>query len=232
MIKNKEKVFDIALVGTTAILIMVCSLTFRENVFVVIPLYVSLFVWFLQSKANKFAFLLGGLNSILYAAVDLFNGLYASAIYDVLVSCTLQIITFINWGRHSYGKNSTIFKRLSAKQIIFTVSAGAVVWSLLYLVLSFFGSGYMLFDNTRTLLGTTATILCALSFIEYTYLQQVNIIISIVMYAMMFKEEPIMITHFIFNIYAFICSARSFIKMKKLYAEQQSKKGEAKQCMI
>ena len=227
MIKNKEKTFDIALVGTTAVLITICSLIFRENVFVVIPLYISLFVWFLQSKASKYAFLLGGLNSILYAAVDLFNGLYASAVYDILVSCTLQVITFINWGRHSYGKNSTIFKRLSAKQIIFTVSAGAALWGGLYLVLSFLGSGYMLFDNTRTLLGAVATILCALSFIEYTYFQQINIIISIIMYGMMFKEEPIMITHFIFNIYALICSVRSFIKMKKLYHEQQSIKGEA-----
>ena len=225
MIKNKEKIFDITLVGTTAILITICSLTFRENVFVVIPLYVSLFVWFLQSKANKYAFLLGGLNSILYAAVDLFNGLYATAVYDVLVSCTLQIITFINWNRHAYGKNSTIFKRLSAKQITLIASAGILLWSGLYFVLSLFNSEYMLFDNTRTLLGIAATILCALSYIEYTYLQQVNIVVSLVLYAMIFKEEPIMITHFIFNIYAFICAIRSFIKMKKLYKEQQSIKG-------
>ena len=228
MIKNKEKIFDITLVGTTAILITICSLTFRENVFVVIPLYVSLFVWFLQSKANKYAFLLGGLNSILYAAVDLFNGLYATAVYDVLVSCTLQIITFINWNRHAYGKNSTIFKRLSAKQITLIASAGILLWSGLYFVLSLFNSEYMLFDNTRTLLGIAATILCALSYIEYTYLQQVNIVVSLVLYAMIFKEEPIMITHFIFNIYAFICAIRSFIKMKKLYKEQQSLKGDAK----
>ena len=228
MINNKEKTFDITLVGTTAILITICSLIFRENVFVVIPLYISLYVWFLQSKANKYAFLLGGLNSILYAAVDLFNGLYATAAYDVLVSCTLQIITFINWNRHAYGKNSTIFKRLSAKQITLIASAGILLWSGLYFVLSLFNSEYMLFDNTRTLLGIAATILCALSYIEYTYLQQVNIVVSLVLYAMIFKEEPIMITHFIFNIYAFICAIRSFIKMKKLYKEQQSLKGDAK----
>jgi len=228
MIKNKEKTFDIALVCTTAVLITICSFIFRENAFVVIPLYVSLFVWFLQSKANKFAFLLGGLNSILYAAVDFFNGLYALAVYDVLVSCTLQVVTFINWNRHSYGKNSTVFKRLSIKQIIFIALIGAVVWCSLYLILSFFKSGYMLFDNTLTLLGITATILCALSYIEYTYLQRLTLVIHLVMYAMMFAEKPIMITHFIFNIYAFICSTRGFIKMKKLYLEQQSTKGETK----
>jgi len=226
MIKNKEKAFDIVLVGTTAVLITICSLIFRENVFVVIPLYVSLFVWFLQSKANKFAFLLGGLNSILYAAVDFFNGLYALAVYDVLVSCTLQITTFINWSRHSYGKNSTIFKRLSVKQIIFIVSSGIIAWCCLYLILSFFKSGYMLFDNTLTLVGLVSTILCALSYIEYTYLQRLTLTINLIMYATMFAEKPIMITYFIFNIYAFICSARSFIKMKKLYKEQQSIKGE------
>lgn len=226
MIKNKEKAFDITLVGTTAVLITICSLIFRENVFVVIPLYVSLFVWFLQSKANKYAFLLGGLNSIFYAAVDLFNGLYALAVSDILVSCTLQVITFINWNRHSYGKNSTIFKRLSVKQIIFIVSSGIIAWCCLYLILSFFKSGYMLFDNTLTLVGLVSTILCALSYIEYTYLQRLTLAINLIMYATMFVEKPIMITYFIFNIYAFICSARSFIKMKKLYREQQSIKGE------
>ena len=227
MIKNKEKALDIALVGTTAILITICSLIFREDVFVVIPLYVSLFVWFLQSKANKFAFLLGGLNSILYAAVELFNGLYASAVSSIFISCTLQIVTFINWNRRSYGKNSTIFKRLSPKGILLTASASVVAWCFMYFILSFFKSGYMLFDNTRTLLGITYTILCALSYIEYAYLQQVNLIISLVLYGMMFAEKPIMITHFIFSIYAFICAIRSFIKMKKLYKEQQSIKGEA-----
>ena len=226
MTKSTEKIFDTSLVCTTAILITICSLIFREDVFVVVPLYVSLFVWFLQSKANRFAFLLGGINSLLYAAVDLFNGLYALAVYDILVSCTLQVITFINWSRNSYGKYSTIFRRLSVKQIIFTTSAGILIWCFLYLILSFFKSGYMLFDNTLTLLGITHTILCALSFIEYTYLQRLTIVIHLVMYGMMFAEKPIMITHFIFNIYAFICSTKGYIKMKKLYKEQQSIKGE------
>jgi len=228
MAKNTEKAFDIAIVGTTGILITVCAFLFRENVFVVIPLYVSLFVWFLQSKANKYAFLLGGINSILYAAVDYFNGLYALAIYDIVVSCSLQIITFINWSRHSYGKNSTIFKHLSPKQMIWTVSAGVAVWCGLFLILSIFQSGYLLFDNTLTLLGIASTVLCLLSYIEYTYLQRIIIIVNLVMFAMMFTEKPIMITHFIFNIYAFICSTRSHVKMKKLYSEQQSKKGGSK----
>ena len=50
----------------------------------------------LQARVSRYAFLVGGLNSILYTGAYLLMGLYTTAAYTFLTSFPLQMITFIN----------------------------------------------------------------------------------------------------------------------------------------
>lgn len=70
----------------TAAAITAAGLWFHQNFFRILPLYVSLFVMILSAQVNRYAFLLGGLNLILYAAVYFVYGLYGMAAYALLVS--------------------------------------------------------------------------------------------------------------------------------------------------
>ena len=83
------------LLGITAAALTVTAVIFKQSVIRTIPLFVSLFIILLQTKANRFAYLLGGGNSILYAVSYVTMGLYGSALYAFCISFPLQIITFI-----------------------------------------------------------------------------------------------------------------------------------------
>ena len=63
---TKSNLPRLILLAVTAILITVTGILFRQNFLHILPLYVSLVVGILQSRANRYACLLGGLNSILY----------------------------------------------------------------------------------------------------------------------------------------------------------------------
>ena len=116
----------------TAVLITIAGIYYKQHPLHILPLYVSLVIGALQAKANRFASLLGGINSILYAIVYLYLGLYASALYAILFSCPVQLVTFVRWNQ-KYG-SSTVFRKMTSKQRIvvsvsFVFSVAAVCWS-------------------------------------------------------------------------------------------------------
>lgn len=223
--ERSNRIFSFIMVGITFILITVTAFFNTNDLFIIVPLYVSLIVMLLQSGANRYAFLLGGLNSLLYAAVNVYIGLYASAASAALVSCPLQLVTFFNWRKRAYGK-SAVFKKLGIKRMLLLVAICVALWFLMWAIFSLFHSSYMIFDNTLTLIGIVTTVLCALTYIEYTYLQIVSLGIGIVLYAIMLKERPIQLTYLIYNVYAMICSMRAFLKMNRLYIEQNTVRKE------
>lgn len=133
----------------------------------------------------------------------------------------MQLVTFSNWRKHAYG-NATAFKKLGLKRILLLTAGGAVLWFLMWVFFSLFHSSYLFFDNTITLIGIASTILCALAYIEYTFLQIIGLGIGIVLYAIMMQEKAIQITYIIYNIYALICSVRAMFKMNWIYKQQKA----------
>ncbi len=78
--KSKQNhIVSLAFMGLVAIGITVCAVIWKAAVWRILPLYVSLFVSFLNSRVDRRAFLIGGINSILYAIVYVSYGLYAMA---------------------------------------------------------------------------------------------------------------------------------------------------------
>ncbi|MBE6561685.1 MAG: nicotinamide mononucleotide transporter [Ruminococcaceae bacterium] len=220
---SRESQFTLILMGITCVLITVTGILFKQSFFRILPLYVSLIIGFLQSRVNRIAPLMGGINSLLYSLVYFYYGLYSSALYAVVISCPLQLITFARWKKRAYG-HSVIFKVMNTKTRILTAAVCAAGWLILYAVMSAAGASYLLLDNTLTLFGVLVTILTMLAYIEYTYLAIPSGIVNIVLYAVMSADAPEQIPYLIFSVYSFICVTLALFRARKLYAEQQTQK--------
>ena len=220
---TKEKLFTASLVAVTGAAVLVTGILFGQSFLRMLPLFISLFVMLLQSKVNRYGFLLGGLNSLLYAAVYYYYGLYATAAYAVVFSFTLQVITFFRWKKRSYGK-STVFRKMTWWQRLLGAAGFAAVWFGLVKVLSLFPeANYSLLDSAHSLLGATVTVLTLFAFIEYIGLQILSGVISVALYVTMLGEKPEQITYLIYAVYALICCVRAAVRIRKLYSEQQNK---------
>lgn len=211
------------LMAVTCIAITATAVIFGQSWFRMVPLYVSLIIAVLQSRASRYAPLMGGINSLWYAVVYWSLSLYGSAAYALLVSCPIQLLTFIRWSRHAY-KHSTEFRRMTTKQRLLVAVGMVVSFSVLYIILAAAGSGYQILDNASTLMGILVSFLTMLAFIEYAYLGIVSGIISIALNLQMTLAEPAQITYLIFSVYSFICVTRAFFYVRKLYKEQQEAK--------
>lgn len=218
--KLQGHIYKYVLIGLTAVAITVAAVVTGCPVYRVVPLYVSLFVMYLQTKASRFSFLLGGCNAAYYAVVYVFLGLYGMALYSILVASPIQIVTYIRWKKRAY-KHSALLKSLSWKQRLGAVVGFGAVWGLLYLILSGFGSGYLILDNTVSVIGAMANVASLLYLIEFPYVQCLSLGLNIVLYVQMVQNDPRQWTFLIYTTYALICAAISAVYMQKLYNWQK-----------
>lgn len=200
------------------VLMIVNIIRYKPSVFLYIPLLVSVLVMFLQSKVNRYAFLVGGINSILYMISYIKMSLYATAVYSITVSFSLQMITFFNWGRHTE-KNKTELRKMTPKTKLAVLLS--IVFGILffYVVFSESNSQYRFFDNCVSVFGIVTSILCMLRFKEYSFLQILGNVISLGMFLVMAKDDPVKVIWVINSVNSLISSALAFkninINMKK-----------------
>lgn len=209
----------LCLIAATAVLITAAGILFQQSPLRILPLYISLFVVALQSQANRYASLIGGCNTLLYAVVYACLGLYASAAYAVFFSCPIQIATFIRWNRNKYG-TSTRFRRLSRKNRILIGIAFLLCFGILFVVLKAADSSHQLLDNVVTLLGLLISILTMYACIEYTWLMLPSGILGLFLHIATAVDHPAQITYVIFMLYSIICTVLQFFRVRKLYRQQ------------
>lgn len=216
----KEKHIQHTLMGLTFALVLITGIAFRQPALRMLPLGISIVVLTMQGNADRYGYLLGGLNCVLYGLVYLQIGLYATAASSLLLSCPLQIITFFNWKRHAY-KKSVIFKKLSVKGLILAISLFLAAWLGIFAALCAAGSQYALLDNTSSLLAVAVTVLSMLTYIEYSYLWPISIAVNILLNLQVTMQDPRQITYLIYSLYSFYCVVQGFIHVRRLYREQQ-----------
>lgn len=207
--------------GLTAVLITVAGVVYHQNFFRILPLYVSLIIGMLQSRINRFASLLGSVNSLLYGAVYIFYKLYGSGISALLFSCPIQLITFIRWNKNRSGE-STVLRRLSVKWRTIMLAVFAVFLLAMWILLPLIGSQYVFLDSATTLLGILIYFLTMFAFVEYTSFMIINGIINIFLYIQMLPDSPETMTYLIFSVYSFICICFAFFEARKLYKIQKN----------
>lgn len=216
---TKDNLPRLCLMAVTAILITVTGILFHQSFIRILPLYVSLVVGVLQSRANRYASLLGGMNSILYALVYVYLGLYASAGYAILFSFPLQIMTFILWSRRKQGE-STKFRKMSWGCRILVLIGYLTCFAILRMLLQAAGSSHQLLDNLTSLTGILISVLTMFAFVEYTWLMLPSGMLSIVLNFATMQTNPEQITYVIFSFYSITCVTIQFFRVRKLYAEQ------------
>ena len=219
--KNKYTYF---LMAACFVLITFFGVKYSQDFLRILPLYISIVVMILQLKVNRYAFLLGGLNSVLYAVVYFYYRLYGSALYSITGSFLMQIATFISWGRHSYKKTATVFKTIGTKRFLIFSGIFAIIWLICYAIFKNLGSSHTMLDNSVMLLGIVTTILTMLSYVEWTYMQNLGCLINVILYARMIKETPEMATYLVSMIYSLICANITLINVRKMYKEQKAER--------
>ncbi len=220
---SKDTVFTLCLMGITAVLVISTGIYYKQAFLRLLPLCVSLVIGFLQTKANRHAPLLIGINALLYGIAYLQYHLYASAAYAILVSCPLSLINYALWRKSPY-KQSTIFRRMTAKQRVMWGGVAFVGWAAASYLFFRFQSDFNLLDTTVTVLGIFSTVLSLLSFMEFPFMTAATQFCSIFLHLSGVGSSPDKITYVIYSVYAFSCAVMAFFRTRKLYAEQQRAK--------
>ena len=205
----------------TGIGVSITGVIFSQGIFRILPLYVSLFVMMLQGKANRYGYLLGSINSVIYTAVYLYYGLISAAFSTLLVSAPMQLFTFFRWSKRSY-KKSTVFKRLSAKGWAVSILLTALFYIALHLMSSLTGGKYIILDSLGSALNFVSTGLTLLAYVEYTPFQLLSGIVGVLLNIQMIPDLPEQTTFLVYSIFATICITRGLINVYSIYGEQKS----------
>ncbi len=223
--KNKslspKDIFIFILMGCTAVLITAAGIYFKQSFLRILPLYISLTVGMLQSRVNRYASLVGSLNSLLYGVVYFYYGLYGSVFSAVLFSFPVQLLTFIRWNKNKW-EHSTVLRKLTAKQRILLTVGFVAALTAMWIILPLIGSQYVFLDSLTNLLGIVIYFLTMFAFVEYTFLMIINGVIGIALYVQMLGESPEMTTFLIYSVYSFVCIVIAFFQAKKIYNSQQT----------
>ena len=218
---SKKDIFVFVLMGITAVSITAAGIYFHQSFLNILPLYNSLVVGMLQSRVNRYASLVGSINSLLYGAVYFYYGLYGSLFSAVLFSFPIQLLTFLRWNKNKW-KHSTVLRKLTAKQRILLAVGCIATLAAMWIVLPLIGSQYVFLDSITNIIGIVIYFLTMFAFVEYTFLMVINGVIGIALYIQMLGESPEMTTYLIFSVYSFICIVLAFFQARKIYINQQT----------
>ncbi len=210
----------------TAIGITTTYCIFPSPFYLVLPLYISLFVNLLTSRASRYSFLIGGLNSILYTITYLSFGIYMQAFQAFFFSCLLQLATFFTWSKRAY-KDSTIFRRMGKWHYVGFSGGFVVIFFGAVTVLTLIGSNFVILDTFTALLGMLVTILHLCSFREAPFLHAFSSTFGLMLSTAMVLDDATRWPFLISSVYGAICVWRSIFAIWRLYKEQQAKQRTA-----
>ena len=205
-----------------ALVIVVCAIIFEQDFINILPLLISLVVAYLQSKASRFAFLLGSLNSLIYAVIYFFLKLYAAVVSTLIFSFLLQLITYITWKKRPSGE-STVFRALSKKRRIILGSLLVIVTVITCYALSLTDSDLPILDGIGSIVGMSASVAALLALVEYFPLMMLSRITEFSLYFALMLSDIKHVTFLIFAIFGLVCQIIALIKAKSLWYEQQTK---------
>ncbi len=216
--KNHKKII-IIITGTA---ILVTGILCKQQWFLMVPLFISLFVMAFQSEANRIGVLIGALNAVFYTGTYIYMGVYASAASGLLFSFPIQLMTFFRWKKNAY-KSTVMFKKMSTKMRILFFGGVALLWAGLAGVFCYLDYEYALLDSLTFLLGFIVPVLTWLAYIEYTYLWIVSAVVGLLLNVQMVMNDYSQATYLVYGVYALYCVIGAYINVQKFYKEQQIK---------
>ena len=190
-------------------------------IFKTTPTLITLVIQLLLISANRYGFLLGGLNSILYSAVYFMEGVPFSGFFALLVSAPIQIYSFFNWKKNSKGSKVTL-RTLSTKWRIIIGVIIVALWAVCYFWLSrYMRMSIPICDTIIFTLGTVVTVLAAIRFVESQYLSFISSLVSLVMWIILTIRDPSNINYAIIGVYNAYCVGQMAINWTILYIKDK-----------
>lgn len=221
---SSMKIYDIVLITVVFAAILFCGIWFKQPWIRTLPCLITLFVLLLSAHANRWGYLLGGLNSALYAIGYIQLRVYGQAALSLLVSLPIQLYTVFYWGRNKSGRKVAM-KRLGKKTGCIVMAASAVSWLVAWLVF------YLLNDFNAPLSGLTfvvgllASLLAMLAYVESCYVNLLNYVVTTVINVLLVMDSISNLPYLIIGVYGVLQSLRSIVIWAKLYLEQKRKGG-------
>ncbi len=225
--KRKEvtrKIFlDYLPMAVTGICLLVSSIIVKQMPIKVLPTLISLLVMLLSAKANRFTFLLGAANSVLYIIGYFMEGLYGQVALAAFGIVTM-LVAYFSWKKDSYGK-STIFRVFKLKGKLILTLVLLTAWAVTSFVLWKLGGTAVVFDGLSMALSFTVSILNIWGYIESPILNVVNTLIQMAIWLqIIFTNGNVTAgTYFVSSLYNVDMVTRTAIKWCALYKEQQAK---------
>ena len=207
------------LIAVTGAAILVAGIVCRQEFFLMIPLFISLFVMGFQSEANRVGALCGAINSLIYTAAYIYMGVYASAASALLFSFPVQLMTFFRWKKNAY-KKTAVFRRMSNKMRILLSAVLLALWAVLAVIFMHLDYEYAVLDSLSFILGFVVPVLTMFAFVEYTYLWLVTAVVTLLLSVQMVIVDYKQTTYLIYAVYCFYCIICAFISVRKFYKEQ------------
>ena len=218
----REYRYTLLLMLATAIGITVTGVVFKQAPIRMMPLYVSLIISLMHTRAIRYAHLMGSMNVILYGFVNLHYGLLASAMSCFFFSCPVQFITFLRWHKHKDG-SSTEFRKLGWRGRALLALTCLAVWGGTLFILRLVGSAHSLLDSFVTIFDIMVAALTMLAFIEHAPLRIPGSILNIaLMLIVVFDGTPEQIPYVIYNTYALICVTIGSFSTLRIYNKQRA----------
>ena len=206
-----------------AIMITTVSIINRQSFIKTLPTLISLIVQVLLVAADRKAFMVGGLNSILYGISYTLDGVYFSAIYAFLISFPVQIYSFFNWKKNSTN-NKVQFKVLGKVKLPITIAVILAVWAGVYFGLSrFFANATLpIVDTLIFTLGVVCTFLSAFRYVDSQYVSLINSMISLIMWIMITVNNPASFNYIIISVYNTYRVAQATVSWTRQYRSDKN----------
>lgn len=230
--KLRKWLIDYIPMGLTAFLILYFAITREQSFLKTLPTLITLIVQLLLVAANRYAFLLGGLNCALYGLAYWTEGLYFSTFYTLLASLPLQLFSFLNWKKHRDRRHSAELKFLSAKQRLLTVLITLTGWAICYFFMAplFKTANVPSLDTLSFVVGIIVSVLAAFRFIDSQYLNLVNCGAQVVIWVVLALSNPGNLNYVIISFYNLFRVAEAAILWTRQYLQAKKEK-ENTACM-
>jgi len=227
--KKIRLIFDYVLMAGVAVLIIVFAVLKEQSFLKTLPTLITLAVQMLLVNANRYAFLLGGANALLYGASYLSEGLYFSLISAVAISAPIQLYSFIVWSKNK-NKSRPDLKFLGIKRLLPVLGISFLAWMACYFGLSQFFSGqsYPLLDTYIFAMSITVSILAARQFVDSQYISTVSSILSLVLWILLTVKDPANFNYVIISAYNLFRIVQAAITWTKKYLANRKETAKEK----
>ena len=228
-ITKKELFIDYIPTILIGIMIIAFAIINKQHPVATLPTLITLVIMIMSVRANRYAFLVGASNCVLYTIAYLIGGVYFSAANAFLVSMPIQIFSFFVWRKHKTDKTKSKLIRMKWWQLLLCIVAIFPAWAGCYFGISgFLGGTEPLLDSLLFVVGILISVLVAFRYIEGQYFNVISCIISLVMWILIFIESPSDINFLIISAYNLFRCIQGTIIWTMLQKQQEKEENERK----